>query len=81
MRSKLEENIADLLEELDGDYEYESEKLSYVIEAKYIPDLKVGNDYVEAKGYFPSDQRRKMKAVKKAYPELDIRIIFQNPLT
>ena len=80
MRSKLEENIADLLEELNVDYEYESEKLSYVIEAKYIPDFKVGDVYLEAKGYFPSDQRRKMKAVKKANPELDIRIIFQNPL-
>ena len=66
MRSKLEENIADLLEELNVDYEYESEKLSYVIEAKYIPDFKVGDVYLEAKGYFPSDQRRKMKAVKKA---------------
>jgi hypothetical protein len=81
MRSKLEENIADLFEELNVDYEYESEKLSYVIEAKYIPDFKVGDVYLEAKGYFPSDQRRKMKAVKKANPDLDIRIIFQNPLT
>ena len=66
MRSHLEEQVADLLEQLGVDYEYESEKLSYVIEAK---------------GYFPSDQRRKMKAVKKANPELDIRFIFQNPLT
>ena len=81
MRSKLEENIADLLEELNVDYEYESEKLSYVIEAKYIPDFKIGDVYLEAKGYFPADQRRKMKAVKKANPDLDIRIIFQNPLT
>ena len=46
MRSKLEENIADLLEELNVDYEYESEKLSYVIEAKYIPDFKVGDVYL-----------------------------------
>ena len=81
MRSKLEENIADLLEELNVDYEYESEKLSYVIEAKYIPDFKIGDVYLEAKGFFPSDQSRKMKAVIKANPELDIRIIFQNPLT
>ena len=79
MRSKLEENIADLLEELDVDYEYESEKLSYVIEAKYIPDFKVGDIYFETKGYFPPDQRRKMKAVKEATPDLDIRIIFQSP--
>ena len=81
MRSHLEEQVADLLDQLNVDYEYESEKLSYVIEAKYIPDFKVGDVYLEAKGYFPSDQRRKMKAVKKANPELDIRFIFQNPLT
>ena len=79
MRSHLEEQVADLLEQLNVDYEYESDKLSYVIEAKYIPDFKVGDVYLEAKGYFPADQRRKMKAVKKANPELDIRFIFQNP--
>ena len=81
MRSHLEEQVADLLEQLGVDYEYESEKLSYIIEAKYIPDFKVGDVYLEAKGYFPADQRRKMKAVKKANPELDIRFIFQNPFT
>ena len=81
MRSHLEEQIVELFEELDVQYEYESEKISYTIEAKYIPDFKVGDVYLEAKGYFPSDQRRKMKAVKKANPELDIRFIFQNPLT
>ena len=72
MRSHLEEQVADLLEQLNVDYEYESEKLSYVIEAKYIPDFKVGDVYLEAKGYFPADQRRKMKAVKKANPELSL---------
>ena len=42
MRSKLEEQVADLLEELDVEYQYESEKISYMIEAQYIPDFKVG---------------------------------------
>ena len=68
MRSKLEEQVADLLEELDVEYQYESEKISYMIEAQYIPDFKVGDVYVEAKGYFPADQRRNMKAVKKSTP-------------
>ena len=40
MRSKLEEQVADLLEELDVEYMYESEKISYEIEAQYIPDFK-----------------------------------------
>ena len=79
MRSKLEEQVAALLEELDVEYMYESEKISYEIEAQYIPDFKVGDVYFEAKGYFPADQRRKMKAVKKSNPDLDIRMIFQAP--
>ncbi len=79
MRSHLEEQVADLLDQMKVSYQYESEKLPYLIEANYIPDFKVGDIYLEAKGYFPPDQRRKMKAVKKAHPYLDIRIIFQSP--
>ena len=79
MRSHLEEQVADLLDEMDIEYQYESEKIPYMIEANYIPDFKVGDIYFETKGYFPPDQRRKMKAVKEANPDLDIRIIFQSP--
>ena len=66
MRSHLEEQVADLLDEMKVPYQYEGEKLTYTIEAKYIPDFKVGDVYLETKGYFPPEQRRKMKAVKKA---------------
>ena len=79
MRSHLEEQVADLLDEMKIEYQYESEKLPYLIEANYIPDFKGGDIYLEAKGYFPPDQRRKMKAVKESHPDLDIRIIFQSP--
>ena len=79
MRSHLEEQVADLLDEMDIEYQYESEKIPYMIEANYIPDFKVGDIYFETKGYFPPDQRRKMKAVKESNPDLDIRIIFQSP--
>tara|TARA_B000000441_G_C21505040_1_gene211676 strand:+ start:258 stop:602 length:345 start_codon:yes stop_codon:yes gene_type:complete len=79
MRSHLEEQVADLLDSMKVPYQYEGEKLTYTIEAKYIPDFKVGDVYLETKGYFPPEQRRKMKAVKEANPDLDIRIIFQSP--
>ena len=79
MRSHLEEQVADLLDEMKIEYQYESEKIPYMIEANYIPDFKVGDIYFETKGYFPPDQGRKMKAVKSANPDLDIRIIFQSP--
>ena len=53
MRSHLEEQVADLLDQMKVPYQYESEKLPYLIEANYIPDFKVGDIYLEAKGYFP----------------------------
>ena len=79
MRSKLEEQVANLLDDMGIEYTYEADKLHYVLEASYIPDFKIGNVYLETKGYFPPEQRRKMKAVKAANPDLDIRIIFQSP--
>lgn len=49
---------------------------------KYTPDFifrKQDESFlvVEAKGRFPSTDRSKMRDVKKAYPEMDIRILFQ----
>jgi hypothetical protein len=42
-RSRLEEKVADLLVELGVKYEYETEKISYVIEHKYSPDFILPN--------------------------------------
>ena len=52
MRSRLEEQVADLLDELNVHYDYECTKLNYFIEANYIPDFKVRDIYLEAKGFF-----------------------------
>ena len=79
MRSGLEEQVAELLDELKIDYEYESCKVPYVIEHTYCPDFKVGDIYLETKGWLKSSDRRKMLAVKKANPDLDIRLVFQAP--
>ena len=79
MRSGLERQVADLLKQLKVKYEYESEYFPYVIEHKYIPDFRVGDVYLETKGYFKPADRRKMLAVKKANPNLDIRFVFQAP--
>ena len=79
-RSNLEKNIADLLTGLGVSYEYESEKLSYTIEHNYTPDFVLPNyTYLEAKGYWAPEDRRKILAVKKANPEVDIRMVFQSP--
>jgi len=79
-RSKLEEKVADLLEGLGISYEYESEKLSYTIEHNYTPDFVLPNyTYLETKGYWDAADRRKILAVKKANPQIDLRMIFQSP--
>ena len=79
MRSTLEKEVAAILNRLKLDYTYEEDKLPYVIEHKYIPDFRVGDVYLECKGWFKSTDRRKMLAVKKSHPDLDIRFVFQSP--
>ena len=79
-RSNLEKNIADLLDGLGVSYEYESEKLGYTIEHSYTPDFVLPNyTYLEAKGYWSPADRRKILNVKKANPEIDLRMVFQSP--
>ena len=79
-RSKLEEDIANLLEGLGVSYEYESSKVSYSIQHHYTPDFVLPNyTYLEAKGYWSPSDRRKVLAVKKQNPELDLRMVFQSP--
>lgn len=63
--------------------EYETEKIPYVINGNYIPDFILSNAdytgkkiYIEAKGHFRPEAKRKMVAVKKLHPELDIRFVF-----
>ena len=72
-----------LLKQLQGSsykVEYESERIPYYIAGNYIPDYilhtPTGKVYIEAKGHFRPEAKRKMVAVKKQHPELDIRIVF-----
>ena len=79
-RSNLEKNIADLLEGLGVSFMYESEKLSYTIEHNYTPDFVLPNyTYLEAKGYWAPEDRRKILNVKKSNPQIDLRMVFQAP--
>ena len=74
-RSGLEEKVADLLVNLGVKYEYESTKVPYILQCNYTPDFLLPNGvYLETKGQLTEEDRRKMKAVKAANPELDIQI-------
>ena len=79
-RSGLEERVADLLVELGVKYEYETQKIPYVIPHNYIPDFILPNGVIlECKGYWDSSDRRKTRAVIEQNPELDLRMVFQAP--
>jgi hypothetical protein len=76
-RSGLEAAVANQLIELGAAFEYETNKIPYQLDAKYIPDFILENGIiVECKGRFTSEDRRKMRLVKEQNPELDIRFVF-----
>mgnify|MGYP003296456341 CR=1 FL=1 len=79
-RSGLEEKVADLMVGLGVKYEYESTKVPYVIQHIYTPDFLLPNGiYLECKGYWEPEDRRKIKAVMRDNPDLDLRMVFQAP--
>ena len=79
-RSGLEEKVADLLQGLGISYEYESSKVAYTIQHHYVPDFILPNNvHLETKGYWDPADRRKVLAVKRDNPDLDLRMVFQAP--
>ena len=79
-RSGLEEQVAKLLEGLGVPYEYESTRVPYTIQHHYSPDFILPNHVLlETKGYWDAKDRRKILAVKKDNPYLDLRMVFQSP--
>ena len=79
-RSGLEKRVADLMTELGVLFEYEDTTVPYVIRHNYTPDFHLPNGvFLECKGYWEPEDRRKIKAVKEQNPELDIRMVFQTP--
>ena len=79
-RSKLEERVADLLSNLGISYEYESTIVPYVIQHNYTPDFLLPSGvFLECKGYWAPEDRRKIKAVKKQNPDIEILMVFQSP--
>lgn len=86
-RSRLEERIADQLDEAGIKFQYENQKLKYTVPARnatYTPDFDLGPFLIEAKGYFRSaSDRQKLVLVRKDNPDADIRLVFQkatNPI-
>lgn len=81
-RSGLEEVVADSLRILDIDGEYEKHKIKYIVPSTdhvYTPDFKLPNGiYIETKGRFVIEDRKKHILIKEQHPDKDIRFVFQN---
>ena len=79
-KSKLEVSVAELLDQIEVSWEYESYKVAYTIQHHYTPDFVLPNGIcLETKGYWDAEDRRKILAVIRDNPDLDVRMVFQAP--
>jgi hypothetical protein len=81
-RSGLEEDLDNSLKTIGINGEYEQHKIAYVKPATnhvYTPDFRLPNGiFIETKGRFVLEDRKKHLLIKQQKPELDIRFVFQN---
>ena len=85
-RSWLEADVAQDLKKQKVKFEYETERLAFVVPAKtrtYKPDLILfnGDLIVEVKGRWTAHDREKMAYVIEQHPDRDIRILFHKDNT
>ena len=82
-RSGFEHKVADQLTEAKIDYQYEETVIDYIkpeTNHTYTIDFTLPNGIlVETKGRWVLEDRKKHLLIKQQHPELDIRIVFQNP--
>jgi hypothetical protein len=81
-RSGLEEEVGKNLTSRGVRFVFEGRKIKYTPPLKehtYTCDFELENGVlIETKGYFTSEDRKKMRWVKEQHPELDIRMLFGN---
>ncbi|ARV77596.1 endonuclease I [Pasteurella phage vB_PmuP_PHB02] len=84
-RSGLESTVSKQLESRGIAYEYEQWQVPYVVPASkhiYTPDFLLPNGiFIETKGLWEADDRKKHLLIREQYPELDIRLVFSNSNT
>lgn len=82
-RSGFEHKVSEQLTEQKIEFGYEDTTIEYIIperKSKYTVDFTLPNGIlVETKGRWVAADRKKHLLIKKQHPELDIRIVFQNP--
>ena len=81
-RSGLEDKNMKFLESKNVKADYERWRIPYVVPSSnhhYTPDILLPNGiFVETKGLWDSDDRKKHLLVREQYPNLDIRLVFSS---
>lgn len=81
-RSGLEDKISKQLDSKCIHYDYERYRIPYILPEShhtYLPDFLLPNGiFIEAKGIWESDDRKKHLLIREQHPDLDIRIVFSN---
>ncbi len=83
-KNTFEQQVHSLLETVYGKAKvlYESETLTYEVQEtrKYTPDWKIKGTYVyvEGKGRFKTEDRKKMLLIKAQHPKKTFRFFFQS---
>ena len=73
-KSKLEQQFFDRF-----GLAYETTKFPYTITYNYTPDWEMDKKlFLETKGYFDSDDRRKALAMKEQHPDVEVVFVFEN---
>jgi hypothetical protein len=81
-RSGSEKKTGDLLESISVPFSFEPHYIEYTwLEyKKYLPDFLLPNGiYLEVKGRFKLEDRKKHLFVREHHPDLDIRFVFDYP--
>lgn len=80
LKSGFERTIVSDLKARKVKFTYEELELPYILNGTYHPDfvLKATDIIVEAKGVLDRESKRKMIAIRKQYPDLDIRFLFMD---
>lgn len=84
-RSGLESKISKQITDAGLELSYETDKITYHVPSrisKYTPDFKLpkkgGFFYVETKGIWDLEDRKKHHYIKEQHPDIDIRFVFSN---
>lgn len=85
-RSGLEVAVAASLRASGASFQEEKEidaiEYQQVKSRKYHPDFRLANGiYIEAKGWWKTEDRQKHLCIKHQHPTLDIRFVFSNSRT